>query len=526
MSRVRTLASVLLAVVMVTATVATPVAAAPGSSTSAKLGSSVAEDVGWLSGWDAPEDVQRYGAGDLPGWLVQVDAEGESKLEAWANGSEEREIRDAGADGRWFVVSAPPEQVLRVGLLSVLTGEETLVAQDYVERVGVNRRTSIDPIRQPALADASEWETPDGYGWARLTSGGSLSADGAAWSDEVNRSSVQDVRAAVDDDEVSLEGEDVRVAILDTGLDYSEGLHGDRVPMAYNAITGESVTINDTANATAADYELVADGASSNHGSWVATMIAGAGDGENATGIAPNATILPAKVLADDGSGTTADIAEGIEWAASEADADVISMSLGSAVPNERINEAIAEALENESVSAVVVAAGNSRMTVRYLASPAGQEPVVTVAATDTRALNESESAYFSNVGPDPQTAKNPTVGAPGMSITATVADGNVTLSGTSMATPVVSGLVAVTLQANPALEGNPAELQQYLEDHAEPLEQAGVTEVGAGRPDAGNLVNDVEPDQSQADARNDPAQQRDGANRALSAGFWGTLLG
>jgi subtilisin family serine protease len=523
MSHVRTLASLLLALVMVTATVATPVAAAPGASTSAKLGPSVAEDVGWLSGWDAPENVQRYGANDLPGWLVKVDAEGESKLRTWTNGSEKREIRDAGADGRWFVVSAPPEQVLRIGLLSTLTGEETLVAKDYVQSVGVNRRTSIDPIRQPALQDSSEWEAPGGQWW-KLS--GSLSADGAAWGDEVNRSSVQDVRAAVDDDEVSLEGEDMRVAILDTGLDYSADLHDDRVPMAYNAITGESVTITDTVNATAADYELVADASSSNHGSWVATMIAGAGDGENATGIAPNATILPAKVLVDDGSGTTADIAEGIEWAASEANADVISMSLGSAVPNERINEAIAEALENESVSAVVVAAGNSRMTFRYLASPAGQEPVVTVAATDSRALNESESAYFSNVGPDPQTAKNPTMGAPGMSITATVADGNVTLSGTSMATPVVSGLVAVTLQANPALEGNPAELQQYLEDHAEPLEQAGVTEVGAGRPDAANLVNDVEPDQTQEDARNDPAQQRDGANRALSAGFWGTLLG
>jgi subtilisin family serine protease len=165
-------------------------------------------------------------------------------------------------------------------------------------------------------------------------------------------------------------------------------------------------------------------------------------------------------------------------------------------------------------------------MTYRYLASPAGQEPVVTVAATDARRLNESESAYFSNVGPDERTGKNPTVGAPGMSITARVADGNVTLSGTSMATPVVSGQIAVTLQAKPGLEGEPAKLKQYLEDHAEPLEQAGVTEVGAGRLDSELLVDDVEPDENQQDARNDPARQRDSANRALSTGFWGTLLG
>jgi subtilisin family serine protease len=526
MTRTRTVVTLVLALVMVTATVATPVAAASGSSTSAKLGPSVAENVGWFSGWTAPQDVQRYGAGDLPGWLVEVDSESASKLESWANASEEREVREAGAEGRWFVVSAPADDVLRAGLISTLTGQETLVAQSYVSEIGVNRRTSLNPIREPALEESSAWEAPDGTWVTTLLGGGSLSADGAAWSDEINRSGLDDVRAAVDDDQVSLEGDGVRVAVLDTGLDYSEELHEDHVPMAYNAITGENVSINDTANATASDYELVADGSSSNHGSWVATMIAGNGSTVNGTGVAPNATLIPVKVLADDGSGSTADIAEGIEWAAGEADADVISMSLGSAVPSERINSEITEALENESVSAVVVAAGNSRMTYRYLASPAGQEPVVTVAATDAKALNESESAYFSNVGPDPQTAKNPTVGAPGMSITATVADGNVTLSGTSMATPVVSGLAAVTLQANPSLEGEPAKLKQFLADHAEPLEQAGVTEVGAGRPDSELLVDDVEPDQDQEDARNDPAQGRDSANQALSTGFWGSLLG
>jgi hypothetical protein len=66
----------------------------------------------------------------------------------------------------------------------------------------------------------------------------------------------------------------------------------------------------------------------------------------------------------------------------------------------------------------------------------------------------------------------------------------------------------------------------QYLEDHSEPLEQAGVTEVGAGRPDSKRLVDDVEPDADQSEESNIPAQQRDSANRSLSAGFWGSLLG
>jgi hypothetical protein len=521
----RTLASLALVFVMLTATIATPVAAAGGLSPSEKVGASVAEDMGLFTGWNPSEDVQRYGAEDLPGWLVQVDADAASKLETWTNQSEEREIRERGGDGEWLLVSAPPSHVLSGSLSALLGGTESLQAKDYVETIGVNRRDSIDPITPTKLEDASAWERPSGLTWARLQ-GGALEADGAAWSDEVNRSSIQDVREAVSDDEVTVEGEGIRVAILDTGLDYDSELHGDRVPMAYNAITDERVNVTDPANATASDYEIVADGSSSNHGSWIATMIAGDGAGPNATGIAPNATILPAKVLGDDGSGSTQDIAQGIEWAATEADADIISMSLGSAVPSERLEAEISEALENESVSAVVVAAGNSRLTYRYVASPGDHDPVVTVAATDAKALNDSESAYFSNVGPDPETGKNPTVGSPGMSITATVADGNQTLSGTSMATPVTSGQLAITLQAQPQLDDSPAELMQYLEDHSEPLEQAGVTEVGAGRPDSQRLVDDVEPDADQSEEGNIPAQQRDSANRSLSAGFWGSLLG
>jgi serine protease AprX len=123
-------------------------------------------------------------------------------------------------------------------------------------------------------------------------------------------------------------------------------------------------------------------------------------------------------------------------------------------------------------------------------------------------------------------TDKKPTVGAPGMSVTAATAEGNITLSGTSMATPVVSGSVAKAIAANPSLKGSPADVRAHVKAHADRMENAGTTEVGAGRVNVKRLVENVEPDESQADARNDPAKNRDRANKAIAGSFWTEVLG
>jgi len=477
---------------------------------------SVLENKDLIGRWSPSEDVVRYGSEGHPGWVVQYENGSKGSLEAWVNASSSREIRSRNADSNSMVVSAPPSDV---GLGWSLFRSEPLRTESYVERIGVDFEIAVDPITRPELKNKEDWSVPKGGRVVTLGRAGSFEADGAAWGDEVNATTLEDVRQETGATDVSVNGSGIRVAILDTGLDYDSDLYGDRVVAGKNVITGEK--LNTSLDAQNRSYDKVADGSSSNHGSWVATAIAGNGSSANATGIAPGAELVPIKVLGDDGSGSTSDIAEGLEFACEEADADVVSMSLGSPTESTQINTEIQECLEEDGVSAVVVAGGNNRLSTRYLQSPGDSSSVITVAATDTRSINESESAYFSAVGPDPETDVEPDVAAPGLKVTAEVQEGNRTLSGTSMATPVVSGVLALTLEERSALVGNSEDVRAAVEETAEPMSEAGSTEVGTGRINASNAVQDVTPNEDQDEIRSSDSEARDAANSALAGSIW-----
>lgn len=527
MSTNRLGAALFAALLVVSAALAgvTPAAAAGGSGSSGDLfAPSVTEDTSWIGRWTPSDDVVLYGAESHPGWVVEYKAGHGKDLEAWANASTSRTVRARNNDSNIMIVSAPTSAV---GLGYWSFGNDELRDLSYVKRIGVNRRMGVDPITATEIRDSDAWEAPRGSFLATYGGlSGTFEADGAAWSSEINESSLQDTREDVEADRVDVDGTGTRVAVLDTGILYNQSLYGDRVVAAYDAIGDNRVNITDPANVTADDLDPVRDGSSSRHGSWVTTAIAGNGSHENATGIAPGAEIVPIKVLGDDGSGSTDAIARGLEFACHEANADVVSMSLGSPVPSMEINKEISSCLEETDVSAIVVAAGNNRMTYRYVASPAdANEPIVTVAATDGRQINESESAYFSAVGPDPSTGAGVDVAAPGMAITAWTGDRQTTLSGTSMAAPVVSGVSLLTLEANPSLSGQPVELADRLSSSAEAMPEAGVTEVGAGRVNAHNAVNGVTPETAQRDALNTEAKARDGGNEALAGSIWRGII-
>lgn len=511
----RVLAIVLAVLVVTSASTIGVVAAAPSTSGDDVLADEVRANLGFFGSWSPSDDVVRYGSDGYAGWVVEYENGSESDLRAWTDASTERVIRSHDADSRTMVVSAPASSVLGGSLWSSPLSEES-----YVEKIGVNRHVEVDPITPPEHKDKSEWSAPDGWRLATFNGWkGTFEADGAAWDDEVNQSSLADVRTATDVTNVSQNGSGLRVAVLDTGLDYSEDLYKDRVVAGKNVLTNE--TLNTSKSWQNRSYDKVYDGSSSKHGSHVSTTIAGNGTGPNGTGVAPGADLVPVKVLGDDGSGTTEQIAQGLEFACGEANVDVVSMSLGSPLESVLIQNEIRECLQDDDVSAVVVAAGNNRMTTRYVQSPGDSRDVITVAASDASSLNSSESAYFSAVGPDPDTDVNPDVAAPGMKVTATVGSENRTLSGTSMATPVVSGHILLALEAQPDLVGNPVELETYLTDRADPMPESGVTEVGAGRVDAGNLVDDVQPANDQVDVQSEDADARDGGNEALSGSPW-----
>ncbi len=80
-----------------------------------------------------------------------------------------------------------------------------------------------------------------------------------------------------------------------------------------------------------------------------------------------------------------------------------------------------------------------------------------------------------------------------------------------------MSGIAALTLDANPDLVNDTEATRETLLEGAEPVPQAGVTEVGNGMADGENAVSQTAVDTDQDEARDDPAKSRDGFNRGYS---------
>jgi len=152
-------------------------------------------------------------------------------------------------------------------------------------------------------------------------------------------------------------------------------------------------------------------------------------------GMARNTRITWAKVLSDAGSGTNANVISGVNWCANRVNTTtrtwIISMSLGGGQAT-AVNDAVNAAAQS---SVPIVAAGNEN-TDACTRSPASATRAITVAATD----KDDTKASFSNVG----TCVN--IWAPGVSIHSAWYTSDTaynTISGTSMATPLVSGIAA-----------------------------------------------------------------------------------
>ena len=211
-------------------------------------------------------------------------------------------------------------------------------------------------------------------------------------------------------------GKDVIVAVIDTGVD------GSHPELAGRVLPG---------------IDLVDEGGDgrtdpNGHGTHVAGVIAASVDGSGIEGLAPEAKILPIRVLGRDGSGDDADVAFGILWAVRNG-AKVINLSLGGTDIDPLLEDAVKQATSAGVV--VIAAAGNSGPSgdVFY---PAAHPTVVAVGATgpdDRVALYSTRGSYVD-------------VAAPGTMILSTWPGGYRYESGTSMATPFVSAAVAILI--------------------------------------------------------------------------------
>jgi len=218
-------------------------------------------------------------------------------------------------------------------------------------------------------------------------------------------------------------GANTIVYVIDTGTRHTHQEFGNRCRPTTSFVTGENTDGN-------------------GHGTHCAGTVAGAN-----AGYASQGQIHPVKVLANSGSGSTADVIKGVEYAMNNCPFGntycVASMSLGggaSATMDAAVNNCA-----NKGVP-VVVAAGNSNAQAST-ASPARAAQAITVAAsTDTNAL-----ASYTNYGSACHIIAG---GSNVMSAWYTSDTAYNTISGTSMACPAVAGGVAVYLRLNTPAQG------------------------------------------------------------------------
>ena len=316
-------------------------------------------------------------------------------------------------------------------------------------------------------------------------------------------------------------GNGVVVAILDTGVNYNHidiaGSMWDGGPEfphhGYDVVNHDNDPMD--------DYM---------HGTHCAGIVAGQGNAGTQTGIAPGAKIMAVKIMDETGYGGDAQIIEGIEFALAHG-ADILSCSFGDP---ETGGYALFRQLYETVLDAGVVAAvaaGNVGDTQYTYPKPfnieapgncpppwfhpdqtlhGGHTAVVCVGATDA---NDKHSS-FSSVGPvtwaeganigdyndypyqvgDPDLTGliRPDISAPGSSITSLNYANNtgyVAHDGTSMATPCAAGVMALLLEANPAL--SPAEIDSIIELTAVKIGNFKKNNItGSGRIDALAAIN------------------------------------
>lgn len=219
------------------------------------------------------------------------------------------------------------------------------------------------------------------------------------------------------------EGEGVVIAIIDTGVDYN---HPD---LKDNIIGGKDFTGK-------GDY---LDG--NGHGTHVAGTIAASNSGSGIVGVAPKAKILALKALRDDGSGDIEAVIEAIRYA-TQYGVDVINMSLGGPHYPE-LHEAVKEAVAKGII--ICAAAGNDgdgNPRTEEVSYPGMYPEVIEVGAVDYK----GQLAYFSNTNHEVD------ILAPGVRVLSTYLNGQYAkLDGTSMATPHMTGAVALLKSNKPS---------------------------------------------------------------------------
>jgi subtilisin family serine protease len=278
------------------------------------------------------------------------------------------------------------------------------------------------------------------------------------------------------------DGAGVRIAIIDTGIDPEHPDFSGRIAQMADLVGEGPVDQN-------------------GHGTHCAGVALGSGSasGGRYRGAAPGALLYSAKVLHRSGQGMMSDVMAGIEWAV-EQQVHVISLSLGGPGPSDG-HDALSDICDAAVASGVIVcvAAGNDGPGSFTVGAPGAARRVITVGAS----TDGDTVAPFSSRGPTADNRVKPDLVAPGHLITAaraadttlgTTVDAYYTeCSGTSMSTPLVAGICALLLQAEPNL--TPDEVKARLMTTAVDLGEHPCVQ-GQGRVDALRVIRNQAGDQ------------------------------
>ncbi|MEH7419120.1 S8 family peptidase [Neobacillus drentensis] len=292
-----------------------------------------------------------------------------------------------------------------------------------------------------------------------------------------------------------LTGRGVKIAIVDTGI------------YPHPDLSGRITDFVDFINSRTAPYD------DNGHGTHCA------GDAASAsikyTGPAPKANLVGVKVLDRTGSGSLETIIRGVEWCIQYNEQNpankigVISMSLGSTPSPYRSEnlDPMVRIVESawESGIVVCVAAGNEGPDQSTIASPGISDRVITVGAFDDKGTlqrTDDDVASFSSRGPTIYNVNKPDILAPGVNIvslrspnsyldklqkSSRVESNYFRLSGTSMATPICAGIVALIKESNPQL--SPDEIKNLLTSGTVLWKGRDYNVYGAGYIDANNSI-------------------------------------
>ncbi len=297
-------------------------------------------------------------------------------------------------------------------------------------------------------------------------------------------------------------GKNTTIAIIDTGIQE----HPDFV-MPMNRI----IAFQDFVNNKTSPYD------DNGHGTHCAGTAAGNGhaSGGKYKGPAYEAKLVVIKTLDKMGSGKSSTVIRGLEWCLNNKEKygiNVASLSFGYKATSSYREDPVCQAVEklwNEGI-VLCAASGNEGPDTKTVNSPGIHPAIITVGASDdknTSQLKDDIIADFSSRGPTPDGLTKPDLLAPGTNIVAPLAKSSyldmtslnvsdnslyISLSGTSMSTPICAGVAAQLLEAKPDL--TPQQLKEALLKNCDKITTADANTQGSGCINAFKALRAIRP--------------------------------